>query len=231
MKTLSGKTCVAIAAHSVAEALQLAQAAEPQADVIEIRLDQLDQPAIPPFIQGLTKPLLFTNRAQWEGGHFPGSEEERLDLLQLAIDSGASFIDIELKTDATLRQKLIQAAKGKCQSIVSWHDFTVTPSKQALHSIFQEQYRSGANIGKIVTMASSFQDVLRVLDLQAAAAEVSFPLIAFCMGPAGIISRIATLHLGGYMTYASADNAKGTAPGQLPISALQTILSELHNAV
>lgn len=231
MNTSPGKTCVAIAAATVAEALRLAQIAEPRTDVIEIRLDLLAQPAITPFVKGLAKPVLFTNRAQWEGGRFTGTEEARLDLLHQAVSAGASFIDIELKTDTTLQQRLLQTARGKCQTIISWHDFSGTPSKQALHSIFQAQYRSGAEIGKIVTMATSFQDVLRVLDLQAAAAEVNFPLIAFCMGAAGMISRVATVHLGGFMTYAAPDEAKGTAPGQLPISSLQTILAELGHAV
>jgi 3-dehydroquinate dehydratase-1/3-dehydroquinate dehydratase/shikimate dehydrogenase len=94
----------------------------------------------------------------------------------------------------------------------------------------QEQYRSNASIGKIVTMAQTFQDVLRVLDLQAEAAEIGLPLIAFCMGPVGVISRVATLGLGGFMTYAAADGNLGTAPGQLTISSLRAIAKELADA-
>ena len=43
----------------------------------------------------------------------------------------------------------------------------------------QEQ---GADIGKIVTTAKDYVDVLHVLSLQEKAAELDFPLIAFCMG-------------------------------------------------
>jgi 3-dehydroquinate dehydratase-1/3-dehydroquinate dehydratase/shikimate dehydrogenase len=48
------------------------------------------------------------------------------------------------------------------------------------------------------------------------------------MGSYGIVSRIATLNLGGFMTYASTDEAKETAPGQLPASTVRKILEEIN---
>ena len=226
-----GKICVALAGTTSAEILALAQRASAQADVLEIRLDSMAEPAVAPFIGVLPTPLLFTNRAAWEGGDFSGTEQERVDLLRQAIESGAAYVDIELKTDAGLRDALIRQARDQgVQSIVSWHNFTSTPSAQALRTILQEQYRSNAAIGKIVTMARSFQDVLRVLELQTEAAEIGLPLIAFCMGPIGVISRVATLGLGGFMTYAAADGDLGTAPGQMTISNLRAITKELADA-
>lgn len=211
------------------KALAAALAVEPFADVIEIRLDSLETPRITPFTTGLQKPLLFTNRAKWEGGSFSGSEEARLASLHEAIEKKSAYIDIELKTADALKLPLIAAAKAKgCTSLVSWHSFSSTPSSQALQAILQEEYRSGAQIGKIVTMAQKHQDVLRVLDLQRQAMELDFPLIAFCMGSHGTISRVATLNLGGFMTYASAGEEKATAPGQLPTATLRQILEEIN---
>jgi 3-dehydroquinate dehydratase-1/3-dehydroquinate dehydratase/shikimate dehydrogenase len=225
----SGKVCVAIAAESTAKAIALARTAEAHADVIEIRLDALTSPEVKPFIEAITTPLLFTNRAQWEGGSFTGSEEERLDLLHQAIEAGAAFVDIELKTAASLQSELLHKAHQRnIQTIVSWHNFSSTPSQQGLRSILQDQYKTGAKIGKIITMANSPYDVLRVLSLLAEADEIGFPLIAFCMGPLGVVSRVATTELGGYMTYAAADSSSGTAPGQLAISSLKTIQELLH---
>ena len=225
-----GKICVSLAEPDLTTAVAAAQRAEPLADVIEIRLDAITSPAIQPFPDLIKKPLLFTNRAKWEGGAFNGEEKDRLALLYEASEKGAAYIDIELKTDPVLRQDLIKATKNKCQSIVSWHNFTVTPSSQALRSILQEQYRSSADIGKIVTMALNFNDVLRVLTLQQEATEMGFPLIAFCMGRAGTISRVATLELGGFMTYAAPDSSNNsTAPGQIPVSLLRNFLSGLDD--
>ena len=178
------RLCVSIAAATQAEALTLATESEPVADVIEIRLDSLTNPDIQLFLHSLAKPLLFTNRPTWEGGSWTGEEKERIGLLRKAAETGAAYVDLELNTDSTLAGELIGAARANnCRTIVSWHDFKCTASRQALNEIFQRQCRSGADIGKIVTTARCFQDVFRVLALQELAAELGFPLIAFCMGP------------------------------------------------
>jgi 3-dehydroquinate dehydratase-1/3-dehydroquinate dehydratase/shikimate dehydrogenase len=224
------RLCVSIAAATQAEALALAQKSEAVADVIEIRLDGMTHPDLPLFLAGLSKPLVFTNRPTWEGGNCADEEKERLGLLKKAAEAGAAYVDLELNADPTLATELIGAARANnCQTIVSWHDFKCTASRQALTEIFQRQCRSGADIGKIVTTARCFQDVFRVLALQEQAAELGFPLIAFCMGPLGMISRVATTDLGGYMTYAAPDNGPATAPGQLPASALRRIFTELDH--
>ena len=224
--------CISIADKDSKRALSLARRESAQADILEIRLDYLDKPVISPFVGELELPLIFTCRPKWEGGEFAGSEKERADLLEEAIASGAAYVDIELKSDEKMRQRIIEEAKlNKVKSIVSWHDFRTTPSAQALESIFQEQYRTGADVGKIVTMAQGFQDVLRVLDLQVMAAEMGFPLCAFCMGRTGMISRIASLELGGYMSYAAPDEGGVTAPGQLPASEMHSILKCFHGKI
>lgn len=216
-----GKICVSVADGEVARAVAIAAAAEPSVSVVEIRLDALDQPVIAPFVAGLTKPLLFTCRPSWEGGSFTGTEEERFTLLEAAVKGGAKYVDVELRADDKLRNHLLGVAKEhQVQVIVSWHDFKTTASAQALESIFQEQYRSGADIGKIVTTARDFRDVLRVLSLQDIASDMGFPLCAFCMGRVGMISRVATLELGGFMTYAAPDSGVLTAAGQLSVSAM-----------
>lgn len=225
------RLCVSIAAATPTEALALAKESEPVADVIEIRLDSMANPDIPFFLEGLGKPLLFTNRPTWEGGSCTGEERERIALLKKCAEAGAAYVDIELNADPTLATELIVAARANnCRTIVSWHDFKCTASRQALQEIFQRQCRSGADIGKIVSTARCFQDVFRVLALQEEAAELGFPLIAFCMGPFGMISRVATTDLGGYMTYAAPDNGPATAPGQLPASSLRRIFTELEHA-
>jgi len=223
------RLCVSVAAATQAEAMTMAKTSEAVADVIEIRLDGMTNPDISLFLKGLSKPLLFTNRPAWEGGSCTGEEKERIALLTKTAEAGAAYVDIELNADPTLATELIAAARAanNCRTIVSWHDFKCTASRQALQEIFQRQCRSGADIGKIVTTARCFQDVFRVLALQEQAAELGFPLIAFCMGPLGMISRVATTDLGGYMTYAAPDNGPATAPGQLPASSLRRIFTEL----
>ena len=228
----AGLICVAIARPDTCAAIQAAHQARPLADVIEIRLDSLAEPAIAPFIQAIAPPLLFTNRPRWEGGQCGEPEEKRLDLLRQAVQEGAAYVDIELNSGQGAVQDLCEAArqKGGTEVIISWHNFSETPGAAALNDIFSRQHNSGAHIGKIVTMAHDFTDVLRVLQLQEQAHSQGFPLIAFCMGRAGMISRLATLELGGFMTYAALNADEATAPGQLAALELINCLKSFHHA-
>ncbi len=223
--------CVSVACEKVGEAIGVARGAENHADVIEIRIDSLSQPEIEPFVKNLTKPLLFTNRPEWEGGRFKGSEAVRIGLLLQAIQHGGALVDLELKTAPELRGELLDVLMQHPHTglILSWHDFNGTPSGGELGEILQQQLESGAHIGKIVTTANDYKDVLRILNLQLIAADNNFPLIAFCMGAVGRISRLATLMLGGYMTYVAPDGGRETAPGQMPVSVLHRMLSQLSS--
>ncbi len=218
------KICLSIAEPGLAAALATARRSKGRADLVEIRLDLLDHPAVQPFVEGVEAPLLFTNRPSWEGGSWHGSEEERLALLVEAIESGAAYVDIELLAPAESRRQILAAAAlAETKVIVSWHNFSDTPGDAVLADIFRRQLQSGADIGKMVTMAHDHTDCLRVLGLQLLAAQERFPLAAFCMGQAGKISRAATLELGGVLTYAAADRQSCTAPGQLTLAELHTI--------
>ncbi len=200
-----------------------------QADLIEVRLDALEDTAnldLPGLVRQSPLPLIFTNRSRDEGGSFHGSEMERLDLLSEAIRAGASHIDIELRTAPELRTPLIREARGSgTKVIVSFHDFAGTPDKKKLDEILGQALAAGADIPKIVTMANSPEDVQTVLSLYSGWQGQS--IIAFCMGSQGRISRLACLALGAYLTFASPSFASGTAPGQIPLRDMRAIVDFL----
>ncbi len=225
---LQGGICVAIAVADTNSAISAVKPLEKDIDVVEIRLDTMSQVSIPELCQGINRPLLFTNRPIWEGGLCAKPEDERLELLMEAVQQRAAFVDLELKTSLQYREQLLNEIRGsQSRLIISHHDFEKTPDSQTLLRILQQQVDSGAHIGKIVTMAHSYLDVLRVLHLQCEAQSRNFPLIAFCMGEEGKLSRIITLLLGGFMTYAALDEHQATAPGQLSIHHLKKAITEL----
>ncbi|NLX17675.1 MAG: type I 3-dehydroquinate dehydratase [Desulfobulbus sp.] len=199
-------------------------------DVIEIRLDGLRSPLTADSIAGLGKPVLVTNRPVWEGGLFTNQEEHRIGQLKLAVESGASYVDIELRTDPQWREVLFSAAQKRgAEVVLSYHDFHETPPNEQLAVILEQMMASGADIGKIVTTARTPTDVLRVLDLQHEAGAAGFRLSAFCMGAIGAISRLATLYLGGYMTYVAPSPEQATAPGQITAHDMNLLRSLLQS--
>jgi 3-dehydroquinate dehydratase-1/3-dehydroquinate dehydratase/shikimate dehydrogenase len=227
-KTQKGLICVAVMAESCEEVVATVTPVADLVDVIEIRLDGLGEPLTSTCIAALPKPVLATNRPIWEGGRFAGSEQERVDQLDAALQNGARLVDIELRTAPELRTRLLATVQRQgAKTLISSHDFAATPAASHLSATLRQMIASGADIGKIVTTATSPADALRVLNLQQEAMTAAFPLCAFAMGEAGTISRLATLYLGGFMTYAALSQEQATAPGQITIHNLHRLLARL----
>ncbi|MEA3468780.1 MAG: type I 3-dehydroquinate dehydratase [Thermodesulfobacteriota bacterium] len=220
------RICVSIGRETIDDALAIADFVASQADVLEIRLDYLALPAVSSFVNTLATPLLFTNRPVWEGGEFSGDEEERLGPLLEAVAQNSGYVDLELLSPDDSHQKMRTALQqSRTKLILSWHNFQDTPTREELVGRMAMMQDKGADIGKIITTAHSHQDVLKVLHLQEVAEQLGFPLIAFCMGRPGVVSRVATCDLGGYMTYCAVSDKDATAPGQLSVMALREIFS------
>ena len=211
-----GKICVSVSAPSADTVARTVQANNGLVDLVEVRLDAMDRPEVDQCMRKVQLPLLFTNRPSWEGGAFSGPEEERLQPLLQAVELQAAYVDLELRADKSLRQQLLEVKRSSpTRLILSWHDFTSTPTVEELTDLLRRMRIAGADIGKIVTTAQTPGDVLRVLALLQEANNIAFPLSAFCMGKVGRISRVATIYLGGEMTYVAASEDQSTAPGQL----------------
>lgn len=222
----SGLVCVSVAADDAAGIIAAVMPVVPLIDVVEIRLDGMKDPRIAPCVAGIPRPVLVTNRPVWEGGQYAGSEQDRIDLLCKGVQSGARFVDIEQRTSAHFREQVQNVARQHgSRVIISHHDFLCTPSLADLQETLRQMIASGADIGKIVTTASTAADAVRILALQQEALARHFPLSAFAMGPAGKISRLATLYLGGFMTYAAITAEQATAPGQLSVQDLSALIA------
>lgn len=225
-----GRLCVSVAVTDAAAVLTAVMPVVNLVDVIEIRLDAMTNPYIAPCIAHLPCPVLVTNRPQWEGGLFMGSEEERIRILCQAILAGASYADVELRTGPDLRHKVRETARNHgAKVIISSHDFSTTPAPTRLRELLTQMISAGADIGKIVTTATTPTEVLHVLALHEAAVAAHFPLCAFAMGETGKISRLATLYLDGFMTYAAIDQHQATAPGQIAIADLHALCTLLED--
>ncbi len=224
-----GKICVSIAGADAAALHREVQPVLDRVDVVEIRLDSMPEPEVAKWCALLRKPLLFTNRPLWEGGDFAGFEDDRIRPLFTAVELQAAYVDLELRADPLLRRQLLDAMESApTRMIISWHDFKDTPAAGELADVLEQMMASKAHIGKIVTTAHRPADVLRVLQLQTQALAAGFPLSCFCMGQPGRISRLATLYLGGYMTYGAVSEARATAPGQLSVAELDTLCREFE---
>ena len=194
------------------EAIRRARsAAEPDADLVELRLDFMERPDPAGALADRRKPAIVTCRPLREGGTFDGTEEERLRILCDAQALGAEFIDVEW--DAAIRP-LFERRRGR-GLIVSRHVFDRTPPDAP--AMFDQLRSVGGEIAKLAVM------IERVSDLQTLtrAARPDGSSILIGMGRAGVATRVLAGHFGSRWTYAGA----GVAPGQIPLSQL---LREFH---
>ena len=78
--------------------------------------------------QGIVLPVILTCRPEREGGYFPGTEKQRLEVMRKAIESGVSWVDLEININAKERAKLCELAKkGGTKIIASSHVLDESP--------------------------------------------------------------------------------------------------------
>ena len=213
------KTCVSIAEKTPAKVLSTLKKSLIKSDYAEIRFDFLAPKDIPRTIQ-LTKKYhkrcVFTLRPKKEGGKFTGTEKERHSILKLLAEYNPFFIDVEFSASKN-KDLLTYIKKTKTPILVSWHDFSKTPSTNILMQKHQAMKKISNHI-KIVTTAKSIKDTASILSLYK---KQSSGLIAFAMGDFGRISRILCLHLGAPYTYVSL--GKPVAPGQFSLDEIKSL--------
>jgi len=189
------------------------QAAADLADLIELRVDSLEEPVrLEALLADRPRPVIVTCRARAEGGLFKGSEKARCAILQEAIDVGASYVDVELASVAGIRRG------AGTKLIVSVHDFKRTP--RDLARIHRDALAAGADIVKIAATATDIADNLRMFELLVSA---SAPTVALCMGEVGQISRVLGRKFGAAITYGSLDAGQESAPGQITAADLRAL--------
>ena len=156
----------------------------------------------------------------------PGKYEndKRKELLKLAMDAGAGYVDIEYESTTEYREELVHYAKS-CNAIViiSYHNFETTPSKEELNAIIAQSKAWGADKVKLATMANNAQDNARILSLY----EEHSNIIAFCMGKQGVVTRVAAPSLGADFTFVAYSRKDATAPGQLSVGEMIDIYESM----
>jgi 3-dehydroquinate dehydratase-1 len=207
-----------ICASIVNNDLEAIRSVEPLVDLLEVRIDLIGGDW-KETVKHLKKPWIACNRKAEEGGSGPGNKSERTKELLSAVDMGASMVDIELSTEGV--EALVREIKGQAGCLLSYHDLKETPPLEAMRGIVHQQMAAGADICKLITTARSFADNLTTLQLITDFPEIK--VVSFAMGTLGHVSRVLCPLVGGYFTYASIEEGRESAPGQITVRDLRKI--------
>lgn len=217
------KICVVITGRNFNEIKNMFKTVEKlNVNLVEFRIDYLKEEINFLKIKNLTSlPLIATNRPVGEGGFSKEPEKERLGLLFKAAEAGFEYVDLELSIKS-LGEAVEKVKSLGSKPIISFHDFSSTPSTQKLSEIFSKEFEVGAEICKIITMAKSLEDNLTILKFVFDFSKKG-KIVSFCMGKLGVPSRILSPIFGGEYTYAAIQYGKESAEGQLTVENIHKI--------
>lgn len=204
--------CVPIVAETQEGMAGAMRAAAGRADLVELRMDYAPGVELEPLLADRPCPVIVTCRPLREGGRYEGAETDRLTLLQRAVELGADYVDIEMDCADQLRRG------PDTKLIVSHHDFNGVPDD--LDAIHERLVAMKSDVAKIACMAKDVRDNLKVFRLLR---NTTHPTIALAMGEAGMISRVLGRKFGNFLTFASLEHGRESAPGQLTVNDLQTL--------
>ncbi|MDH7600235.1 MAG: shikimate dehydrogenase [Sedimentisphaerales bacterium] len=195
------------------------------ADAIELRLDalnRLDRDQVQGLVRAVRqqvadRPIIATCRDKAEGGLSDYPVGDRIAAYQAALQAGVDWVDIELSN--YIRPEVGQAidlalgSRPNARLILSSHSWAGPFAD--IEQVYRQTIAACPHaVPKLVYMANHICDCLSGLDLLHRAKT---DLIVFCMGQAGLITRLLAKKLGGLFTYATCQDQQPVAPGQLPV--------------
>ena len=231
------KICVPVVETTTEKIIQQIQELQ-NCDLIELRIDFYENihdlkqvhELLLQVRQQTNLPLLLTYRSLKEGGHIQLSDQEYLSLVQTACQSGCiDIVDIELESGNMLVYQLVEIAhQNHVKVLMSYHDFEKTPAVMEMKERLEKMEIMGADICKIAVMPFSYKDVIQLLNTTMEMSQrLTRPLVTRSMGKIGKITRIVGELVGSSITFASV--GQSSAPGQLTLEDMQTLLEVIHH--
>ena len=213
-----------------------------QPDILEWRVDFFEDIGDSAAVIAMAKcikqaagetPLLFTRRSINEGGEKIALTEEQVVALYSAVCDSRSIdlIDFEMSNDPShIKQVRAVSRANDIKLVLSFHNFSLTPELALLNQRFMQAELLGADISKIAVMPRNLDDVLTLLTATLQSSQkLKIPLISMSMGPYGSLTRLFGWAFGSALTFAV--GASSSAPGQVPIEDLNTVLGILQKSI
>jgi len=185
-------------------------------DLFELRLDALvaNLDAVQREIDELPAPLIITARHPREGGVNNLPSAKRRALLRKFLRH-ASYVDVELRSAGSSAAILAAARAKKIRTIISFHDFSETPSAADLNEIAREAKSSGADVLKIATRTDTPEQLARLQQFFSSHRRI-MKIAAMGMGKLGRAARLWCAKRGSVLNYAHLGAAQ--IDGQLSVA-------------
>jgi 3-dehydroquinate dehydratase/shikimate dehydrogenase len=206
--------CISINQESRRLALVDMHNAAPQCDLLEVRLDRFGMsPDLSSLIAAKPKPVIMSCRRAEDGGHWDGTEAERLAILRQAIVSKADYIEIELDAADQIRRF------PPSQRVIA---YTVRPedTPEDIAERYEEAQAKGADVIKLTTLAKTPEEAWPVVQVLA---KPRVPTVVVGLGKPGLMLTILARKIGAPWTYAALEKGMEAYPGQPTVTDLREV--------
>ncbi len=221
--------CLCLTAETMAQNNALFRQYRSHVDMVELRVDLLDaseqenlradpKAGVSDF-HGVDS--ILTVRREVDGGHWKGSETDRIALLKRMLSAGFTHIDIEADLPGLPdRLGIVQSARAAGITVIaSRHCMDSVPAD--LDTELQRLSAIG-DCAKIAARPTGIADFRRLLHAARAHAE---PHVVLGMGSYGVASRIMGHAFGNLFTFSSAADVQQAASGHIAPDVLQTLFA------
>ncbi|MBK70102.1 MAG: hypothetical protein CMB53_01705 [Euryarchaeota archaeon] len=175
----------------------------PDPEYVPQPLDSVDLATVlDSFKQGLELPVILTCRSEAQGGYFPGTEGERLEVLREGIKSGPSWVDLEFEIDENARNELVELASGNTKVICSQHSSEKPPPASEIVTEIEEMSSLGDMV-KVCYATGGSEGSLRLFEAAWELRESEINSSIMGMGSGGDWPRIHAPLLRQYMVYST----------------------------
>ena len=196
------QVCVTVRATTTDQLRQRRDAAV-EADLVELRVDGVEDLDVSGVLKGRSKPAIVTCRTVQDGGSFDGGEEAQRRIIAEALKCGAEYVDIEWNGSPDPR-----ITKHRSRIVLSSHDFSGRPSDLA--DRYSAMRATGVAVVKLAVKAKSLMDLVPLADLGCRARRDGEQVVIIGMGGPGVASRVLADRFGACWSYAG-----DAAPGQV----------------
>ncbi len=182
-------------------------------DVLELRLDRFGKsPDIGEIIAARPRPLIMSCKRAEDGGHFDGTEQERLAILRQCIISKADYVEIELDAADDIRPF------PPSKRVISYTNLSETPID--ILNIYEEMKEKRADVIKLVTLARTPEEAWPLVQILA---KSVVPTVVVGLGRPGIMLSLLSKKLGAPWVYAALERGMEAYPGQPTVEDLESI--------
>ena len=195
---------------------------ERQPPIMEQRpIEEIDvAKSIEDLKEGIQIPVVFTCRSSEESGHFHGAEDARLAILQAAIDSGVTWVDLEISIDNKARKALMDSC-GDATSVVASSHLNPTSSADEIVDFVNDNSSAG-DVIKCCYMGVVHSNSLFIFEAAERLADSEVKVALMGHGPGGDWTRIHAPMLKQALVYTTLDRDYGLVKrGQVNINDLR----------